>query len=175
MIELIAANHLKVDPKQRPHVVDEGNVTQVRDLFPKWAKERHGLVVYQCQLLDSSSIGLLTFAPRMFEGTDDKWHPANPHPHMDSVAGATSSPIDWVGGPNDFRKEPRRDLGVPIPARDGMDWQVALLDQCFIFQKGDFMVHLFTEALYDGAFGDLPATKQATPPKKKRKKERRRS
>jgi hypothetical protein len=48
----------------------------INDLFPKWLKERGGIVVYQNRLLDSSCLGDKTFMPARFIAEDDQMHEA---------------------------------------------------------------------------------------------------
>jgi hypothetical protein len=47
-----------------------------RNLFATWLKTRGGIVVYENHILDSHALGHTTFMPAMFEGIDDRMHPA---------------------------------------------------------------------------------------------------
>lgn len=49
----------------------------VKDLFPKWLKERGGIIVYENHVLDSSSLGDKTFMPAKYVAEEDnKMHDA---------------------------------------------------------------------------------------------------
>lgn len=48
----------------------------IKDLFPKWLKERGGIVVYENHVFDSSSLGDKTFMPARFLAEDNQMHDA---------------------------------------------------------------------------------------------------
>ena len=48
----------------------------ITDLFPKWLKERGGVVVYENHVMDSSCLGDRTFMPARFIAEDDQMHDA---------------------------------------------------------------------------------------------------
>jgi len=136
MIELVEVKYLPERLKQdtrgrRPWEVNPENVEQVRRLFPKWLKERHGIVVYECVAMDSSALGNRSFMPRMFEAQDDKFHPA---PNVRSPTGNASDqewPVDWISMDQTF------DGWTGLPPED-------ILDRCFFYEEDGVRKHLMT-------------------------------
>lgn len=61
---------------KRPWPVDDEVWAQCMKLFPKWLKERGGIVVYENHVLDSSQRGHTTFMPMRYQAKDDTWHDA---------------------------------------------------------------------------------------------------
>ena len=101
-VELIEVDHLteslKEDKKERPWELSPEIVDTVRPLFPMWLKERHGIVVYQAGLMDSTAglQGLLSFMPRMYEATNDEMHPAPRLSNPGGLASTTAVIVDWI-------------------------------------------------------------------------------
>lgn len=48
----------------------------MENLFPKWLKERGGIVVYENHMFDSSCFGDKTFMPARYEAEDNQMHDA---------------------------------------------------------------------------------------------------
>ena len=57
----------------------------MKDLFPRWLRERGGVVVYQNQMFDSSSFGDTTFLPKRYLSTDNQIHEASEQYYPDSI------------------------------------------------------------------------------------------
>lgn len=165
-VDLVEVDYLKENLKERPHVVPEHNIEQVRRLFVKWMEERHGIVVYQCHDMSSSSLGNTSYVPRMYDTEEKGMQPAPPRWNT-RLASTQEMPVDWLQQPFPDAAVVVTLCGVVIPEREKLDPVRHWLDRWFIFQKGAVMVHLFTEALYDGSFGDLPKTKLPFRPRKK--------
>lgn len=63
----------------RPWPVDKDNWNQCTCvLFPKWLKERGGVVVYENHMMDSSQRGMLSFMPARYMAEDNQLHDAPP-------------------------------------------------------------------------------------------------
>jgi len=61
----------------RPWSVNPENWDQcINYLFPKWLKERGGIVVYENHMFDSSSLGDKTFMPARYIAEDNQMHDA---------------------------------------------------------------------------------------------------
>lgn len=127
-IELVEApwlpKSLKDDKKDRPWVIHTDLIGKLRKLFPMWIEQRHGIVVYRCDLMDSSSFGSTTFMPRMYQATDDSWHPAPTSPSKDSVAAAATLPVDWI------------DRYTVIDGWNGLPTE-DLIDRAFVYEAHD--------------------------------------
>lgn len=62
---------------QRPWTVAYEVANQCLDLFPRWLRDRGGIVVYQNQAFDSSHFGEVSFMPLRFVAEEDgKLHDA---------------------------------------------------------------------------------------------------
>jgi len=76
------------EPK-RPWSVNPENWDQCMSLFPKWLKERNGVVVYENHMLDSSHLGDKSFMPARFIAEDNEMHDApdehRPHGGLPSL------------------------------------------------------------------------------------------
>ncbi len=55
----------------RPWKIDGGVWNQCMELFPKWLRERSGIVVYENHVLDSFYLGQTTFMPAKFIAEED--------------------------------------------------------------------------------------------------------
>lgn len=100
MIELVEVDYLPETLKEdkhgrRPWEVNEANAHQCRCLFPLWMRERHGIVVYECGLMDSSAMGNKTFAPRMIDTVEAGMQPA-PRIRNADLASTQEHPVDWI-------------------------------------------------------------------------------
>jgi hypothetical protein len=68
----------------RPWGVSSQNWNQcIHDLFPKWLKERGGIVVYENHVLNSSHLGDRSFMPARYIAEDNQLHdaPEEHRPH----------------------------------------------------------------------------------------------
>jgi len=77
------------EPKRPWAVTPENWDLCIKELFPKWLKERGGIVVYENHMLDSSHLGDKTFMPARYIAEDDQMHDApdeyRPHGGLPSL------------------------------------------------------------------------------------------
>ena len=137
MIKLVEVEYLTRQMRgveRRPWEVNPENVEQVRRLFPKWLKERHGIVVYECPAMDSSAMGNKTYMPRMMDALGASGYPA---PKIYSPTGNCSDQEwvqDWVCIP---RRRVRNLKRTPRVVRDRIKKAEDInhiLDACFYFE-----------------------------------------
>lgn len=69
---------------RRPWIVHREAAATCKVLFPKWLREREGIIVYQNQTLDSSHLGETAYMPARFIAQEDDhlhWAPLENRPN----------------------------------------------------------------------------------------------